>query len=131
MHSSTDASGLIFFPAGRVSETLARGGVLYDDRTPVNCAVHASRREGPGEAEVHAAESDLMFILTGVATLTTGGQVRSPREIAPGEIRGEGLEGGQRREIGPGDVFIIPAGTPHWFERVSGPMTYYTVKLRG
>jgi pyruvate kinase len=27
-----------------------------------------------------------------------------------------------------GDVVVIPAGVPHWFKEVSGPLTYFVVK---
>jgi uncharacterized protein GlcG (DUF336 family) len=31
---------------------------------------------------------------------------------------------------GQGDVLIVPNGTPHWFQEVSGPLNYYVVKVR-
>ena len=34
------------------------------------------------------------------------------------------------RSLEKGDVVIVPAGTPHWFETVPGPLTYYVVKVR-
>jgi quercetin dioxygenase-like cupin family protein len=40
------------------------------------------------------------------------------------------IEGGETRTIRQGDVVVIPAGTPHWFREVNGPVTYYTVKAR-
>ena len=33
------------------------------------------------------------------------------------------------REIKPGDVVVVPAGTPHWFQAVRGPVLYYVVKV--
>jgi hypothetical protein len=27
-------------------------------------------------------------------------------------------------------VLIVPAGTPHWFKDVPGPLNYYVVKVR-
>jgi len=52
------------------------------------------------------------------------------KEIAPEEIRGTSIDGGDTREIGPGDVVIVPSGTPHWFKVVPAAMTYYVVKVR-
>ena len=37
---------------------------------------------------------------------------------------------GEERRIGTGDVLIVPAGTPHWFKEVPGPLNYYVVKVR-
>ncbi|MEN2790396.1 hypothetical protein ABC974_12225 [Sphingomonas oligophenolica] len=30
-------------------------------------------------------------------------------------IEGSRIEGGTTRSLHPGDVFPVPAGTPHWF----------------
>jgi mannose-6-phosphate isomerase-like protein (cupin superfamily) len=91
--------------------------------------VHASRRDGPGEAELHEHESDIFFVLTGSAIIITGGAIDRPARIAPGEVRGPSITGGEKRSINPGDVVIIPRGTPHWFQTVSAPLLYHTVKV--
>jgi glc operon protein GlcG len=90
--------------------------------------VHASRRTEPGMAEVHAFETDVIYVLEGRATLVTGGLVVEPRVTAPGEIRGAFIDGGDARELGPGDVVVVPPGTPHWFKAASNPFLYYVVK---
>lgn len=91
--------------------------------------IHASRREAPGQAEVHVRDSDLIYVVEGAATLVTGGELVSAREIAPDEIRGSAIAGGETREIGPGEVIVVPHGTPHWFQEVRGPVLYYVVKV--
>ncbi|MEW5976007.1 MAG: hypothetical protein AB1898_09410 [Acidobacteriota bacterium] len=53
-----------------------------------------------------------------------------PSNVAPDEIRGSQISGGEARQIQKGDVIIVPAGTPHWFKEVPAPMTYYVVKAR-
>ena len=63
------------------------------------------------------------------ATLVTGGTVVEGKTTAPDEIRGKEITGGEPREIKPGDVIIIPAGVPHWFKNVKGPVLYYVVKV--
>jgi glc operon protein GlcG len=95
-----------------------------------NYKVHASRREGPGLAELHEADTDIIHVLTGTATLVTGGSVVDGRTIAPEEIRGSSIAGGEVRALAPGDVLVVPAGTPHWFRDVPAPMTYFVVKVR-
>ena len=42
---------------------------------------------------------------------------------------GSRLTGGQTRHIGKGEVFVIPAGIPHWFKEVSPTVNYFTVKV--
>jgi glc operon protein GlcG len=91
--------------------------------------VHASRREAAGQAEVHEKDTDLIHVLTGQATLVTGGKVVDPKPTGPGEIRGASIEGGETRALKPGDVLVVPHGVPHWFREVQGPLTYYVVKV--
>ena len=91
--------------------------------------VHASRREAAGQAEVHEKDTDLIHVLSGQATLVTGGKVVDPKPTGPGEIRGASIEGGETRVLKPGDVLVVPHGVPHWFRDVQGPLTYYVVKV--
>jgi glc operon protein GlcG len=70
-----------------------------------------------------------VYVLEGAATLVTGGMALEARTIAPGEIRGNSIEGGEVRHIEKGDVVVIPNGVPHWFKEVDGPLLYYVVKV--
>jgi mannose-6-phosphate isomerase-like protein (cupin superfamily) len=76
-------------------------------------AAMLSFRARSGEAEVHEKFADVFYVLTGQATLVTGGTVTGARVVSPGETRGDGLEDGTRQELRPGDVAHVPAGTPH------------------
>jgi glc operon protein GlcG len=91
--------------------------------------IHASRREGPGKVEVHALETDIIYVTEGTASLVTGGSVVGGKRTGPNEIRGESLDGGETRNIARGDVIVVPAGTAHWFKEVPGILTYYVVKV--
>jgi mannose-6-phosphate isomerase-like protein (cupin superfamily) len=93
--------------------------------------VNASRRDAPGEAEVHLSDTDIFYVLSGTARFVTGGEVVEPRNIASGEVRGKQLQGGDERIIGKGDVVTIPRGVPHWFKSVDAPFTYFVVKSSG
>ncbi len=93
--------------------------------------VNASRRDGPGEAEVHLSDTDIFYVLQGQATVVTGGSVVQPRNLSATEVRGTQLSGGEERRIGKGDVITIPRGVPHWFKQVDAPFTYYVVKDAG
>lgn len=90
--------------------------------------VNASRRDGPGEAEVHFGETDIFYVREGSATFVTGGRVVEPRHVSASEVRGRAIEGGEERRLEAGDVITIPNGVPHWFKSVDAPFTYYVVK---
>jgi glc operon protein GlcG len=90
--------------------------------------VNASRRDGPGEAEVHLVDTDIFYVREGHATFVTGGTVVEPRQVSATEIRGRSLDAGEARRLEPGDVITVPRGVPHWFKAVDTPFTYYVVK---
>ena len=117
-----------FYESSRVREAFAKGSVLFDQGE--RYMVHASRRDGAGQAEVHAKDADIIYVLDGTATLVTGGTVVDPKTTAADEVRGKAIQGGETRPLSKGDVLIVPAGTPHWFEEVPAAFTYYVVKVR-
>ncbi len=121
--------GAAFFPHDQVAASFAKGGVLVDG-TGRNWMVHTSRRDTPGQAEIHTRDTDIIYVMDGSATFVTGGRAVDPKPTAPDELRGSAIEGGETRKLARGDVITVPAGTPHWFREVKGPFTYYTVKVR-
>jgi glc operon protein GlcG len=124
------AAPVSVFPRSDVDASFAKGGVLVDDSNGRRYQVHTSRREKAGVAEVHTIDTDVFYVTSGSATLVTGGRMVGGKEIAPNEFRGDAIEGGETRRIAKGDVVVIPAGTPHWFKAIDGPVTYYAVKSR-
>ena len=120
-------SPVSYFEADSVAASFARGGVLL---VRPHYMIHTSRRTEPGKVEVHAQDTDLIYVLEGGATFVTGGELLDGRTIAPGEIRGTQLKGGTSRKLVRGDVIVVPNGTPHWFQSVQGPLLYYTIKVR-
>jgi glc operon protein GlcG len=118
-----------YFTHDQVAAAFAKGGVLVDGAGR-NYMVHASRREKPGQVEVHVLDTDVIYVQNGSATLVTGGTMVGGKTIEPNEVRGDSISGGETRTIARGDVITVPNGTPHWFESVSGPLTYYVVKVR-
>jgi cupin len=111
----------------RVKAAFAKGVPLIE---VVDYKIHASRREGPGIAEIHTRDTDIAYILQGSATLVTGGSVPDAKKIGPEELRGSVIRGGDTRQVGVGDVVVIPNGVPHWFKEVKAPFIYYVVKVR-
>jgi quercetin dioxygenase-like cupin family protein len=119
-----------YWSSREVSDAFAKGSVLFDGESGRNYMVHASHRDGPGMAEVHTLDADIIHVLEGSATFVTGGTVENAKPTAPGEIRGTAITNGEERLISKGDVLIVPAGTPHWFKSVPGPLNYYVVKVK-
>lgn len=119
-----------YFTRSEVTDAFARGAVLFDGGGNRNYMVHASHRTEAGQAEVHGQDTDIIYVIAGSATFVTGGSVVAPRTIAPQETRGTAIANGTTRSIAVGDVLIVPAGTPHWFQEVRGPFDYYVVKVR-
>jgi glc operon protein GlcG len=119
-----------YWKSADVAAAFAKGSVLLGDEGGRNYMVHASHREGPGMAELHELDADIIYVLEGSATFVTGGTIEKGAVTAPGEIRGQAIADGDARRIAKGDVLIVPAGTPHWFKEVSGPLNYYVVKVR-
>jgi len=114
-------------PHGQVRAAFAKGMPLVELG---DYKIHASRRDGPGQVEIHTRDTDIAYILQGSATLVTGGTVVDVKAIGAEELRGSAIRGGDTRELAPGDVVVIPNGVPHWFERVHAPLLYYVVKVR-
>jgi glc operon protein GlcG len=111
----------------RVTAAFVRGAPLIE---VADYKIHASRRDGPGIAEVHTRDTDIAYVLEGSATLITGGRALDLQPVAPEELRGRAIEGGETRELVRGDVVVIPNGVPHWFKEVKAPFLYYVVKVR-
>ncbi len=112
--------------AGDVALAFAKGQPLLE--VP-SYKVHASRREGPGKAEVHETDTDVIYFVEGSATLVTGGELVAGERTAGGELRGAAIRGGVPRKVTRGDVVVVPSGVPHWFQEVPAPLVYYVVKV--
>jgi len=127
--SDANTPPVLFFDAKQVNTSFSTGSVLLDgsDR---HYMVHTSRRDKPGLAEIHALDTDIIYVLQGSATLVTGGTAVDAKEIEANEIRGSRIEGGVTRQLAKGEVIIVPNNTPHWFKEVSGTFLYYTIKVR-
>jgi glc operon protein GlcG len=120
------AARVDYFPADAVRAAFADGktSLVANEEFRVN----PSRRDGPGEAEVHTVDTDIFYVLKGSATVVTGGEIVGPRNVSATEIRGAAISGGTEQRIASGDVLTIPRGVPHWFKAVQTPFTYYVVK---
>jgi mannose-6-phosphate isomerase-like protein (cupin superfamily) len=119
------AAAVTYFDSKTVADSFAKSKTLLS--TP-GYKVMASRRVEPGQVEVHAYETDVFYIVEGGATFVTGGTVPDLKETSPGQSRGTSITGGEAHQLKQGDVIVIPAGIPHWFKEVNGPLLYFVVK---
>jgi uncharacterized protein GlcG (DUF336 family)/quercetin dioxygenase-like cupin family protein len=119
-----------YFDRRKVDEAFAKGAVLLDGSDGRNYMVHASRREKPGQAEVHTKDTDVIYVLDGTATFVTGGEAVDLKTTAPDEFRGASIRNGNTQQIAKGDVIVVPNGVPHQFLQVTDPFLYYVVKVR-
>src|SRR5579871_4773199 len=78
-----------------------------------NHSMSLVHREGPGEAELHETQSDIMFIRSGEAAIVIGGTIPNGHHTTAHEVRGASIEGGEKQPLRPGDVLHIPPRTPH------------------
>lgn len=123
--ASPRADAVQYRPAQQVQEAFARGDRLL---ASPGWTVNASRRDGPGVAEIHERDTDLIYVLSGEAEFLTGGEIVGAQRVADGELRGSAIAGGDTHRLAAGDVISVPRGVPHWFRSVRAPFTYYVVK---
>ena len=119
------ATTATFIDAKSVAAAFAKGMPLLET---AGYKVHASRRVEPAQAEIHTLDTDVIYVVEGSATLVTGGKAIDAREIAPNEIRGSKIEGGEEHQISKGQVIVIPNGVPHQFTTVTGELHYFVCK---
>ncbi len=82
-------------------------------------------RRSPQGGGAHELGTEVHQILAGAGTLVTGGRiVRGSTPAASATI-----EGGQSHRVGPGDVVLIPANTPHWYKDVDAGLRYLEVRF--
>jgi mannose-6-phosphate isomerase-like protein (cupin superfamily) len=96
-----------------------------------------SRDKTKQVASQHDNVTEIYHILEGSATLVTGGriaglhrQVNDPAIALNGPtMRGSIIEDGVSRDLGPGDVIVIPAGVPHWFSAVNQDLKFLIIRV--
>lgn len=115
-----------YLKSDAVAEAFKKGMPLIESG---QYKVHASHRDGPGMAEVHTKDTDIIYVLEGTAAFVTGGALVDGISTDANEIRGTSIMNGETKTLAKGDVVVVPNGTPHWFKEVAGPFNYYVVKV--
>ena len=124
--AQSDTSGVVHVDPEKVAAALAKGGSLV---TRPDLLVSGGHREAAGQVEVHDKETDVLYILDGEATFVFGGKMVGGKSTQPGQWLGTDITGGQTRHVAKGDVFVVPAGIPHWFKEVPKSVSYFVVKV--
>src|SRR5215510_9548985 len=81
------------------------------------------RQDGPNNASVHDDVTEIYNIVGGSGTFITGGAFASAQD------RTAGISGGVSRHVQAGDFVVLPPGTPHWFSKIDGSITYVETRF--
>ena len=79
-----------------------------------------------GAVAVHEKEAELVYVIDGTGTLTTGGKVVGEKRTNDANLSGTSIDGGKAQSISKGDFAIIPEGTPHQFKPANGALVLMT-----
>jgi mannose-6-phosphate isomerase-like protein (cupin superfamily) len=113
--TKTDASGL-------ATQTLKKYATDYS---------MLAYRTQSGKAELHEKFADFYVVVAGNATLVSGGKMVNGATSAPGEVRGDSIEGGKEMKLKKGDIVHIPADIPHQLLLTKGDtFQYFIVKVQ-
>jgi mannose-6-phosphate isomerase-like protein (cupin superfamily) len=103
--------------------------------------LHRSAKPAQQGAIDHAKVTEVYHIIEGSGTFVTGGTITNARAVAADNVittilvgpstSGAGIQGGQSRKVGPGDVIVIPPGVAHWFSSVDTDLNYLVVRVDG
>jgi mannose-6-phosphate isomerase-like protein (cupin superfamily) len=85
-------------------------------------------------ALIHDYVTETYYIVSGSGTIVTGGRLgdAKPTDLTRFNV---GMSqtgtriGGDARRVKPGDIIIIPAGTPHSFSALDGPISYLVYRF--
>jgi mannose-6-phosphate isomerase-like protein (cupin superfamily) len=85
-------------------------------------------------ALIHERTTETYYILHGSGTIVTGGSLGTPKptdltRLGAGPSLTGTRQGGDSRRVGPGDIVIIPAGTPHSFSELDSPISYLVFRF--
>lgn len=95
--------------------------VSNTDQYRIN-VVHRVKAAG---AIAHAGNTELHYIISGAATVVTGGTIVRP---PAGSTTLASIQNGETRHVTKGDVIIVPEGSAHWYKDVEGEVTYLEVR---
>jgi mannose-6-phosphate isomerase-like protein (cupin superfamily) len=111
----------------KITETAIPGGIVR-----MNIIYRRDLEQAP---LVHEQLTEIYQIISGTGTVKTGGTltnrtpVSDPTNLGTAPSWGGVQVGGVERRLQPKDVLIVPAGTPHKFVHLDGPITYVIYRI--
>lgn len=92
------------------------------------------RTKPEASALIHDRVTETYYIMSGSGTLVTGGTLGNPKptdltRVNAGMSQTGTRQGGVSRTVKPGDIVMIPAGTPHSFSDLDGPISYLVYRF--
>jgi quercetin dioxygenase-like cupin family protein len=75
--------------------------------------LNLEHRTGKAPASVHGGEAEIIIVLDGAGTVTTGGSLMDASPGTNGNISGKDITGGTPQHVVKGDMLIVPQGTAH------------------
>jgi mannose-6-phosphate isomerase-like protein (cupin superfamily) len=86
-------------------------------------------RASVGPAALHEKDAEMMYVIDGSATLTTGGKLVGETRTNAANLSGTAIQNGESKTISKGDFIVVPEGTPHWFSAIDGTLVLMTIKM--
>ena len=80
-------------------------------------------------ATVHEKEAELIYVVDGAGTLTTGGRLVGEKRTNVSNLSGTSVEGGTPQRISKGDYIFVPENTPHSFTKTQGRLVIMSVHV--
>ena len=85
-------------------------------------------------ALIHDYVTETYYITSGSGTLVTGGSLGGAKptdlsNVNAGMSQTGSRIGGEARRVKAGDIIIVPAGTPHSFSELDGPIEYLVYRF--
>jgi hypothetical protein len=120
---------VVVVPAADVAQRLSMVATSTTITTTDHYISLFSHRTVDGTPERHANWTDVMVMLHGEVTLTTGGTISGNTVDANGESHGGILTGGTTVVLHEGDYLQVPAGVPHLMTAPKGDFRYFVTKV--
>jgi mannose-6-phosphate isomerase-like protein (cupin superfamily) len=76
-------------------------------------ALNLEYRTGKAPAAVHTSQAEIIIVLDGAGTITTGGTLVDAVPGTNGNVSGKDVTGGVPQHLVKGDMLLVPQGTPH------------------
>lgn len=81
------------------------------------------------DAEVHKTSADVWRVIEGNGIFIVGGELENGREKKPNEWVAGSIQGGERKEVGAGDMIDVPVGVSHQIDAREKFLAMIIVKI--